>query len=84
MILRRETVQMGLPPGTRPAVPRDWTRGVPERYVVGCHTRGRPEGRPDPRSQQVIHVIFGLYNPYLLTFNGNFIIIPGVPEMIDF
>jgi hypothetical protein len=37
-----------------------WTRGVPERYVAGCDTRGRPEGRPYPRSQQVIHEAFGL------------------------
>jgi hypothetical protein len=51
----RETVKMGLPPGNRPAVTRDWTRGVPERYVAECDTRGRPEGRQNPRSQQVIH-----------------------------
>jgi hypothetical protein len=56
----RETVKMVVPPGNRPAVPRDWTRGVPERYVAGCDTRGRPEGRPHPRSQQVIHEISGL------------------------
>jgi hypothetical protein len=31
----RETVKMGVPPGNRPALPRDWTRGVPERYVAG-------------------------------------------------
>ena len=35
-------------------------RGVPERYVAGADTRGRPEGRPCPWSQQVIHEIFGL------------------------
>ena len=51
-----ETVKMGVPPGNR----RCWTRGVPERYVAGCDTRGRPEGRPYPRSQQVIHEISGL------------------------
>jgi hypothetical protein len=32
----------GGPPGDRPALPRDWTRTVPERYVAGCDTRGRP------------------------------------------
>ncbi len=35
-------------------------RGVPERYVAGADTRGRPEGRPNPWSQQVIHEICGL------------------------
>ena len=46
---------------TRPAVPRDWSRGVPaERYVAGTDTRGRREGRPYPWSQQVIHEISGL------------------------
>ncbi len=56
----RETTKMGVPPGNRPAVPRDWFRGVPERYVAGADTRGRQEGRPDPWSQQVIHEISGL------------------------
>ena len=56
----RETTKMGVPPGNRPAVPRDWTRGVPERYVAGVDTRGRQEGRPYPWSQQVIHEISGL------------------------
>ncbi len=56
----RETVKMGVPPGNRPAVPRDWFRGVPERYVAGSDTRGRPEGRTYPRSQQVIHETSGL------------------------
>jgi hypothetical protein len=37
---------MGVPPGTRPAVPRDWSRGVPEWYVAGADARGRTEGRP--------------------------------------
>ena len=27
--------EAGGPPGNRPAVPRDWFRGVPERYVAG-------------------------------------------------
>ncbi len=52
----------------RPAVPRDWFRGIPERYVAGgaCpersrrNNRGRREGRPYPWSQQVIHEISGL------------------------
>jgi hypothetical protein len=51
---------MGVPPGNRPAAPRDWFRGVPERYVAGADTRGRQEGRPYPWSQQVIHEISGL------------------------
>jgi len=59
---------MAVPPGNRPAVPRDWIRGVLARYVAGgaCpersrrNTRGRPEGRSYPRSQQVIHEISGL------------------------
>jgi hypothetical protein len=60
MNCRRETAKMGVPPGNRPAVPRDWFRGVPERYVAGAYTRGRQEGRPYPWSQQVIHEISGL------------------------
>ena len=55
---------MGVPPGNRPAVPRDWYRGVPERYVAGADTRGRPEGRLYPWSQQVIHEISGLELPH--------------------
>jgi|GEM_PF-1111944 len=51
---------MGVPPGNRPAVPRDWFRGVPERYIAGADTRGRQEGWPYPCSQQVIHEISGL------------------------
>ena len=56
----REATKMGVPPGNRPALPRDWFRGVPERYVAGSDTRGRQEGRPYPWSQQVIHEISGL------------------------
>ena len=48
---------MGVLPGNRPAVPRDWVGGVPERYAAGADTRGRQEGRPYPWSQQVIHEI---------------------------
>jgi hypothetical protein len=64
---------------TRPAVPRDWFRGVPERYAAGADTRGRQEGRPYPRSQQVIHEISGLvrnrysrpvYEDVATTFTG--------------
>ncbi len=51
---------MGVPPGSRPTVPRDWFRGVPEQYVAETDTRGRQEGRPYPWSQQVIHEISGL------------------------
>ena len=51
----RETTKMGVPLGNRPAVPRDWFRGVPERYVAGgacpaCPERslGEPvEGTPE-------------------------------------
>jgi hypothetical protein len=60
----RETTKMGVPPGNRPAVPRDWFRGVPKRYVAGADTRGRREGRPYPWSQQVIHEISGLKPPH--------------------
>ena len=38
----------------------DWIRGVLEQYVAGADTRGRPEGRPYPRSQQAIREISGL------------------------
>ncbi|MEE9531662.1 MAG: hypothetical protein V3W52_11755 [Syntrophobacteria bacterium] len=38
----REITKMGVQPGNCPAVPRDWFRGVPERYVAGSDTRGRP------------------------------------------
>ena len=39
-----ETMEMGVPPGNRPAVQRDWIRGIPYRYVAGFDTRGRPGG----------------------------------------
>ena len=42
----RETAKMDVPLGNRPAVPRDWSRGVPEWYVAGADIRGRQEGRP--------------------------------------
>jgi hypothetical protein len=51
---------MGVSPGNRPAVPRDWFRGLPKRYVAGADTRGRPEVRPYPGSQQAIHETSGL------------------------
>jgi hypothetical protein len=34
-----------------------------KRYVAGANTRGRPEGRPDSWSQQLIHETSGLVNP---------------------
>ena len=49
-----------MPPGYRPAVPRDWFRGVLEQYVTGSDTRGRQEGLSYLRSQQAIHEISGL------------------------
>ena len=57
MNFRGENGKMGVQPGNRPALPRDWFRGVPEWYVAGADTRGRQEGRPYPWSQQVIHEI---------------------------
>jgi len=44
---------MVVPPGNHPAAPRDWTWGVLVQYVARGETRGRPEGWPYPRSQQV-------------------------------
>jgi hypothetical protein len=38
---------MGVPPGNRPAVPRDWFRGVPERYVAGGACPEPVEGTPE-------------------------------------
>jgi hypothetical protein len=40
-----------------------WTRGALEQYVAGSDTRGRPEGRSYPRSQQAINKISGLGTP---------------------
>ena len=57
-------------PGNRPAAPRDWFRGVPQRYVAGADTQGRQEGRPYPWSQQVIHEMSGL--DYLSGSGGHF------------
>jgi hypothetical protein len=59
MNCRRETVKMNVPPGN-PAVPRDWIRGVLEKYVAGSDIRGRPEGRSYPRSKQAINETSGL------------------------
>jgi hypothetical protein len=56
---------MNVPPGNRPAVPRDWIRGVLEQYVAGFDTRGRAEGRSYPRSKQDIREISGLPSYYL-------------------
>ncbi len=38
---------MDVPPGNRPAVPRDWFRGVPERYVAGGACPEPVEGTPE-------------------------------------
>jgi hypothetical protein len=43
----RETTKMGVPPGNRPAAPRDWFRGVPERYVAGAACPEPVEGTPE-------------------------------------
>ena len=50
---------MGVPPGNRRVLV-----SVPERYVPAAGTRGRQEGRPCPRSQQVIHEISGVADGY--------------------
>jgi hypothetical protein len=42
------------------ATAEGWIRGVLEQYVAGSDTRGRPEGRSYPRSQQAIREISGL------------------------
>jgi hypothetical protein len=60
MNCRRETAEMVVLPGNRPAVPRDWIRGVLKQYVAGSDTRGRPERRSYPRSQQATREISGL------------------------
>ncbi len=49
MNCRRETAKMAVPPGNRPAVPRHWTRGVPEN---GTSQGPTPE---DPRKDGHIH-----------------------------
>ena len=56
----RETVEMAVIPDNRPAVSRDWIRGVLDQYVAGFGTRGRPEERSDTRSQQATREISGL------------------------
>ena len=71
MHCRRETMEMGVPPDNRPVLPRDWFRGLPERYVAGDDTRGRQEGWPYPWSQQGIHEISGLrFSPLVEVANG--------------
>jgi hypothetical protein len=70
---------MGVPPGNRPAVPRDWFRGVPERYVAGADNRGRREGRPYPWSQQVVHEISGLVVSPTVAFVGVSFFQPSSP-----
>jgi hypothetical protein len=39
--------EAGGPPGNRPAVPRDWFRGVPGRYVAGGACPEPVEGTPE-------------------------------------
>ena len=39
--------EAGGPPGNRPALPRDWFRGVPERYVAGGACPEPVEGTPE-------------------------------------
>ena len=57
---------MGMPRAAQALAPRAGhpQGGGPEayleRYVAGLNTRGRPGGRPYPRSQQAIHEISGL------------------------
>jgi len=48
---RSEIVEMVVPPGNRRGL--DLRRTVCE-YVARFETRGRPGGRPYPRSQQVV------------------------------
>ena len=38
---------MGVQPGNRPAVPRDWFRGVPKWYVAGGACPEPVEGTPE-------------------------------------
>ncbi len=57
----RETVEMAVPPGNRPAATAgSWMRGVLEQYVAGSNSRGRLEGRSYPRSQQATRENSGL------------------------
>jgi hypothetical protein len=73
----RETAKLGVPPGNRPAVPQDWFRGIPERYVARADTRGRPERRPYPWSQQAIH---GISRPVYLLEMRSAILKSGLTE----
>ena len=45
-----EAAKMGVPPGNRPALSRDWSRGVPERYVAGTDTQGRQASGSERRT----------------------------------
>ncbi len=45
--------EAGGPPGKRPAVPRDWYRGVPERYVAGGACPEPVEGTPEDARKDV-------------------------------
>ncbi|MDH3852043.1 MAG: hypothetical protein OEV09_13395 [Deltaproteobacteria bacterium] len=53
---RCETAKTGVPPDNRPAVPRNWSRSVPERYVAGGACPEPVEGTPeDSRKDGRIH-----------------------------
>jgi hypothetical protein len=47
---RERSGEPGGPPGNRPTVPRDWFRGVPQRYVAGADTRGRTASGSERRT----------------------------------
>ena len=49
-------MEKGVSPGNRRGLD-----SVLEQYVAGSDTRGRPEGRSYPRSQEAIREISGLY-----------------------
>ena len=56
----RESVEMAVPPGNRRGLEPRRT----EQYVAGSDTRGRPEGRSYPWSQQASREISGLELPH--------------------
>jgi hypothetical protein len=51
----RETVERAVPPGN-PAVPRDWIRGVPARYVAGGACPEPVEGTPEDARRKDGHI----------------------------
>jgi hypothetical protein len=54
---------MVVQPANHPAVPRDSDLSRSFQYVARSETRGRPEGRRGPRSQQVVRTECGLRPP---------------------